>query len=354
MFGEVEQMTTSDGKQRLKVLIVGAGRMGMRHCIGVLALNEVALVIVTDLRSEAIEAARTQFSNKGDLRVEFILWDELIDRSCEVDLVILATTPSERVETCKALEKFSPRFFLIEKPLGQSLEQVEALCRYFGERKQVTAFVNLNTRLYPSYQKLKKDLEVLPQFKGPLSISINTGTVGIGANGIHYVDLLKFLTGAVSISVLNASINEDEIPSGRGGSFSDFGGYAILDYLDTNEKLLARAYLVLNSHSTAIGPWEILGCNGRVSIDELEQTRRNKLRKTESTLPVQRYAADYLQMETEEFRMPLLQELTEVWLKAMINGDNILPTVEESYKVHKVLFEWLGKAKNYQTVFPIA
>ncbi len=207
--------------------------------------------------------------------------------------------------------------------------------------------------MYKGYQNLKNDLQNLPQLKGPLTISINTGTVGIGANGIHYIDLINYLTDAAAIKVVTASIDDTIIPSGRGADFADFGGYAFLDYLNSNKQVLARVHFMLGSQSTVLGPWEFVGTNGRVLVDEFEQTRFNKYRKADSELPVQRYAGDYLPMETEKFEVPFLNDLTEEWLSQLLNGRFILPEIKETLTVHNALFEWLNHSKSFKNEFPI-
>lgn len=338
----------------MKVLVLGAGRMGLRHCLGVLRVNDIKELILVDVNSDALSNAKIQLSGKENgIHISYFLLDELFKLENTVDVIIIAATAGDRIKTCEKLLKFNPKYFLVEKPLGQSAEQVEELVSFFHKQKNLKAFVNLNTRLYHAYQKLKNDLHSLSQFKGSLTISINTGTVGIGANGIHYIDLIKYLTDAKQIKIVSASIDDNTIPSGRGPQFSDFGGFAVLDYLDNDGDKLARVHLILGSNSTALGPWEIVGQHGRILIDEFEQTRFNKYRKTDSELPIQRYAGDYLPIETENFEIPFLNDLTESWLRNLIQGKEILPTMEETLVVHNTMFEWLGHSSKFKKEFPI-
>ena len=338
----------------MKVLVIGAGRMGLRHCLGVLKVTTIDTLVVVDVNQNALENAKSQLEDKkNETIIEYCILEDFLKLNTTIDIVIIAATASSRIEICKKLLRFNPKYFLIEKPLGQSVNQVEQLIHFFNEHTNVKVFVNLNTRLYSGYQKLKKDLQSLTQLKGQLTISINTGTVGIGANGIHYIDLIKYLTDASAIKVVTAFIDDTVIPSGRGSNFADFGGYAVLDYLNSNAQLLARAHLILGSQSTVLGPWEIVGPNGRVLIDEFEQTRFNKYRKADSELPVQRYAGDYLPMETEKFEVPFLNDLTEEWLRQLIKGNFILPQIGETIEVHKAMFEWLNKGNSYKDEFPI-
>jgi predicted dehydrogenase len=217
----------------MKALVLGAGRMGIRHCLGVLKVNDVQKLFIVDINEGALANAKEQLEGKrGEVQIVYYLWEDFIKTKENIDVAIIASTAGNRVETCKTLSDFNIKYFLIEKPLGQSIKQVEELINYFDKQSNSKAFVNLNTRLYTGYKKLKHDLQNLTQFAGPLTISINTGTVGISANGIHYIDLIKYLTDANSIEITSAEIDENVIPSGRGAAFADFGGYAVLDFIN--------------------------------------------------------------------------------------------------------------------------
>ena len=338
----------------MKVLVLGAGRMGIRHCLGVLGVREVTELLIADINASALSNAEEQLKGKGEnTKVSYHIWEELKKNSPSIDIAIIAATAGNRINTCKEVIAMGAKHILVEKPLGQSMKQVTELSDFFDSQKEISAYVNLNMRLYSSYQKLKKDLQTFPQLKGKLSFSINTGTIGIGANGIHYIDLIKYLSDAVEIKIKYASIDETLIPSGRGPSFGDFGGTAIMEYLSSEQIILATAHLTFSSSSTVLGPWEITGPNGRIHIDEFEQVRRNKLRKADSTLPVQRYAGDYLPIEEEHFEVPFLNQLTEEWLRELIKGRSILPKLKESLVVHRAMFEWLEKSSTHKSEFPI-
>ena len=120
--------------------------------------------------------------------------------------MIISATASGRLESCQTARNFSPKSILIEKPLGQSLNQVKELVSFF---KDFTGkvFVNLNTRMYPFIKSLKSDLKNFSQFKGPVNISFTGGSLGIGANGIHYLDLLYFLYDAYDAKIVLLGVN---------------------------------------------------------------------------------------------------------------------------------------------------
>lgn len=338
----------------MNVLILGAGRMGIRHCLGVMTIPQVENVFVVDINQESLNNAKEQLRTKEQAgKFSFYLWDEFFKKENNAEVVIIAATAGSRADVCKKILDLKPKHILIEKPLGQSLTQVKELVQFFESDKSTKVYVNLNTRLYPAYNKLKNDLNSLVQFRGNKTISINTGTIGIGANGIHYIDLVKYLLDADKLELFAGEIDETIIPSGRGPQFGDFGGWAVVNYKNKNNELLGRAHFILGSQSSVLGPWEIVGTHGRILIDEFEQTRYNKFRKPDSELPVQRYAGDYTPISSEEFLIPYLNDLTHLWLSELLKGNSVLPELKESLEVHELMFEWLSLSKTHKDIFPI-
>lgn len=336
----------------MKVLIIGSGRMGLRHATGVASINQVSSVCLSDISENAINNAKEQLKNDVNKhKYSFKLISGLEQEMPEFEIGILASTASNRLSSVDLVCKLKIKHLLVEKPLGQSIKEVKSLLSYF-ESKNVNACVNLNMRLYDCFIQLKEELQNLPQHNGDKVITINTGSVGIGANGIHYIDLLFFLLNANRAELIAAEIEDQLIPSGRGVQFGDFGGWATIKfYRDNNYK--GRAHLSFSASSTVFGGWEIVTPNGRIQIDEMEQRMVEKLRKQESILPVQRYGADYLPEVQTKIESPFLGDLTRKWVEGLIEGKQLLPSLNSSLKVHELLFNWLAHSKKFSEVFPI-
>ena len=336
----------------MNLIIIGAGRMGIRHAQGALLVNSVKKVTVLDIFPAALENAAT-ILNKEDPngKLSFQLFEEFVADNTEYDVAIIASTADSRTQLLKLLAKKNCKTILAEKPLGQSMEEV----REFAETVDqlgISCSINLNMRLYPGFRQLQKDLQELPQLKGPVSITINTGTIGIGANGIHYLDLLFFLLEADKAEIAAAEIDTATIPSGRGPQFLDFGGWAVVKFyqkgIDKGKALISMA-----SDSTAMGGWELVAPHGRIFINEIDQKRLTALRKADSQMPIQRYAADYLPTAESVFEGSPLSELTAQWLEGLAQHKNLLPSVQESMKVHHLLFDWLSFSKTHSKKYPI-
>jgi predicted dehydrogenase len=335
----------------MNILVVGAGRMGMRHLLGVLSVEKVKEVGLWDLSLDALSKAKESLAgNVHQAKIQFIENIESVNKKYSV--VIIATPAQDRLRVCSMTLKFKPDYLLIEKPLGQSLNEVIDLNNLLKSNK-VNAFVNLNMRLYDFVNELKSDLNKKPQLKGPININFSGGSLGIGANGIHYLDLLFYLYGAESAELVAGGIEDTIIPSGRGPNYGDFGGWACINFFDTSKNYLGRSLLQLSSTSTVFGGWDIIGSHGRIRLNELESERVDIFRKEESQLPINRYAGDYLPREVKEIISPALSDITKKWIHALMDGKQLLPSIDDSIKVHKLLFDWLALSRQFQDRFPI-
>jgi predicted dehydrogenase len=305
---------------------------------------------MSDISSEALEKAKGELEGRWNGKtVDFVPSTSLTGT---FDVVIMATTATDRLESCRNMLAFSPARLLVEKPLGQSYEEVESVSRLLSSHPGVKACVNLNTRMYPFIADLKRDLSSMPQFEGCKYINYSGGTLGIGANGIHYLDLIFHLLDADEAEFKHGEVDDNMIPSGRGPAFGDFGGWASIHF-SRGGRLVGKSLIMLSSTSTVFGGWEFIGTHGRIRINELEGTRTDILRRPDSVLPINRYAGDYMEPVTRAIQSPALSDLTCRWLDGIAGGHDLLPGLHESLTVHKVMFDWLSASRTHKGSFPI-
>lgn len=336
----------------MKVIVIGAGRMGIRHAQGLLQVPAIAELVLVDIKEEALANAKNTLNSQTTKTLSFITLENFIGTPIQADIVIDASTAQNRIERLEHILKTNCKYILIEKPLGQSLEEVEEVI-HFSKNQKTPIFVNLNMRMYEMFRKIQQDLQQMPQLKGFANISVNTGTLGIGANGIHYLDLCMFLLDANKTELIAGEIEETVIPSGRGADFGDFGGWATIKFF-RDDIYKGRLQISMSSESTVFGSWEIVAPHGRIQFNEVEGKLNYQLRKVDSQMPINRYFADYQPLETENFESPFLGDLTKLWVETLIkDGKSLLPLLEESYETHKLMFEWLSLSKTHQKLFPI-
>lgn len=324
--------------------------MGVRHALGALKCVNLEHLTVSDISCDALDRAKRDLAGDSEGKpIDYVSADSL---SGPYDVVILAATAMNRLESCRNALRFDPSHLLVEKPLGQSYQEAESLCRLLASRPALRASVNLNMRMYPFIKVLKADLSSLPQFTGYKHLNYNGGSLGIGANGIHYIDLLFHLLEADDAEFRCGEVDDSVIPSGRGPQFGDFGGWACLHFYRRGEPV-GKSLLMLTSTSTVFGGWEVIGTHGRIRINELEGERTDILRRPDSVLPLNRYAAEYMEPVTSRIESPSLSDLTRQWLEGVAEGRSMLPEPYESLKAHKVMFDWLEAGRSGQDKFPI-
>ena len=321
--------------------------MGIRHAQGIMNNDKVTEILVTDINSSSLENAKSILNNS---KISYCLNNDVVFK--QYDACIIASTANDRIGQLSFVSEFSAANILIEKPLGQSLQEVVELEEYITTNN-LPCSVNLNMRLYDSFNELKNNLNKKPQLIGKKIVTINTGTLGIGANGIHYLDLLYYLLNADRAEIVAAKIEEQLVPSGRGPLFGDFGGWAVINFY-TDDTEVGTALISISNFSTAFGSWEILAPNGRVWFNEVEQKCVYSLRKEDSQLPVSRYYGDYLPNIEEKFEAPFLGDLTNKWINnILLTGKSNLPNISQSLSVHHLMFDWLSNSKTHSKTFPI-
>lgn len=335
----------------MKVIVIGAGRMGVRHIQGILTVENVEKVSIVDIYETALENAKSNLKdNDAFEKCDFILTDE-IDNQETYDVGIIASTANNRAELFDKLVGLGCKDIMVEKPLGQSYQEVLDFSEKVS-KSGVNCCVNLNMRMYDDFVQLRKDFATVPQLKGFKTISMNAGTIGIGANGIHYLDLLFFLLDADDTNIKAGFIDDVMIESPRGEEFGDFGGWVVIDYLK-QEELVGTAFISISSRSTVFGSWEFVAPHGRIHVNEVEQKRSNVYRKEDSNLPMYRYFGDYNAPVEVKINSPFLGDLTAKWIIGLQNGEQLLPSLSESCKVHKLMFDWLNYSASHQDTFPI-
>lgn len=335
----------------MKVLIIGAGRMGLRHAVGLASMSEITNISIVDISTDALLNAKRQFENSEYFN-KYSFHDISFLNSCtNYGVCIIATTASNRRDICEKIVLLGIANVLIEKPLGQSLEEVLDLINLFKDTKS-KAYVNLNMRINPNFVQLKHDLISKQQLHGYKIITINTGAIGIGANGIHYLDFLNNLLDADHSTIVNCSIQNEPISSARGELYRDFGGWCMLDYFKKEEKV-GTAFLSINALSSVFGGIDIVAPHGRIFINESSGKRFDFLRDPTSTLPTSRYHADYFEPLICDLFNSALSDLTREWMESILNSKSCLPSVEESLHAHALMFEWLSNSKETFNKFPI-
>lgn len=234
-------------------IVVGLGRMGCRH---VQALQKIGC--------PRILGFDPYLKSKTDAVPEGV---EIMDALTSVDgaapeLAVIASTGPSHLENLRALLEAHPiRFVLCEKPLAGSVEDGESMRQLCAE-KNVRMAVNFIRRYTPAYQDLA-GFGRAGELMGPfVSMAVTCGAGGMACNGIHYIDLGRYLFASEAVSV-TAFYRDLKLPVTRGSQFEDPGLYAVVNFADGQ-----RMFLDFSDDFGLAQHVEVCAEQGRVLIDE--------------------------------------------------------------------------------------
>ncbi|WP_413613342.1 hypothetical protein [Bdellovibrio sp. HCB-110] len=317
----------------MKVFISSLGVMGRRHFSG--ALLAAAEIIAFDPSDASIEKARETLHKPEfkDAKVEFV---KSLPVGKEYDVAIFSETADYRKDNfLNFLETNKVKRVLLEKPIVRSEKD---LAEIFSRCKEliasgVTVNVNFPRRSWPFYQALKNELKN-EKF---IEMTLNGGAVGLGCNGIHYLDTFSFLTSesAEPLKILFSQVTDVLVGSGRGERFKDYGGKFLV------AKGSNSFFLTINPESTATPILTIKGNNKTLWIDENNYTYRKWTKEAGFEKPNYLYGQDYKITSEGSVEYRDLISLTKGWLQ----GEISLPTLAEAQESHLALFELLKSAK---------
>ena len=312
----------------MKVLVVGAGRMGLRHLRGLAEVTDD--VHVVDPREEARRAAGAQASYAT-------LEDAL--RETRYDAAVLAETADGRLERLRALLATGVRSILVEKPVEQSRERVRAALAA-ATAPGADVRVNHFLRTLPLF-------EGLLALGGPFLASVVGGAYGLACNGIHWIDLVRHLSGDGGGRLSFGELDDTPIASGRGKRFRDYGGDAVFGFEDGSR-------LFLSSGPTSSAPMQVTIVQPAAATVLFPHDGAAVAYRRDATVdkPPFLYGADYERSEMPALGADDLTRSTERWARAVAAGEPPPhPSLESSARSHELLFDLLELSGDHE--FPI-
>jgi predicted dehydrogenase len=115
----------------MRLLIVGSGRMGIRHLVGALDSIMINSIDMFDINQTALDNAKKQI--EGNVRnniVNYIKDDSICKLDNHCDIAIVSSTANKREEILEKVISLGAKHVLVEKPLGQSLDEVMNLFNF--------------------------------------------------------------------------------------------------------------------------------------------------------------------------------------------------------------------------------
>ena len=128
------------------ILIIGIGNIGLRYYEGIVKTNKKFKLFIYD------KNRKKYFKNKK----KFVYFLKNINDTFKIKnffLTVIATTADERGSLLKKL-RINSRFWILEKPLGSSLKQINLIEKKFKSSKN--AYLNMPRENWYIYKKIKK------------------------------------------------------------------------------------------------------------------------------------------------------------------------------------------------------
>lgn len=296
------------------------GMMGRRHLKGLARAGFT--VFASDLNPDAYAAARSELTQSG-LSTDCLKTDQ--EMPAAVDIAIFSETTTARIENFKCLlSRASVSRVLLEKPITANPDEHEiflslANANGIAERTHV----NFIRRTWPHVQYLANMCSQERQF----AMTLNGGAIGLGCNGIHYLDTFLCLAGDEMPDLHWADLSSEKVQSGRGKQFEDFGADFALS--SSRGRLLAS----LEAGSSAGVMMTVRGEHFIAQVDYADLQWKVARRKPDSALPNYRYGADYEVVEQGRLEIPAMDAVTEAWSLDKLQ----LPTLEQALMTHRLL-----------------
>jgi len=296
------------------------GMMGRRHLKGLARAGFT--VFAYDPDPAAYATARAELAQAG-LPADCLCSDAVLPESLDV-AVFSETTTARLGNFRRLLSRTRVGRVLLEKPISADPDEYATfldVAREHGvaERTQV----NFIRRTWPHVRRLADLCAGERQF----AVTLNGGAVGLGCNGIHYLDTFLCLAGDEIPAVRWAALSTEPVKSGRGSQFEDFGGDFVL------EGSRGRLFASLSAGSSANVVMTVRGSHFMALVDFGDMQWKLSCRKGDSALPLYRYGADYELVEQGRLVLPAMDSLTEDWSLGRIQ----LPTLERGLAAHHLL-----------------
>lgn len=208
--------------------------MGKRH-LEKLILNFTSVLVVDPRAQELAEEFRLFKNDHFDDQVSFVEDMSQISISDRKTSALISNWAPDHVDTVFSLMGKGVRRFAVEKPLADSLGDIERLELLVKENK-IDFVMNMPWRrssLFPRLQEYAR----LSELGRPKRVIAQLGAAGFSEIGIHVLDFSGLFLDSEPQKVTSTLFDSKINP--RNSNLSYFGGTAVYDYDDMNQLVIS-------------------------------------------------------------------------------------------------------------------
>lgn len=321
-----------------KAVVIGCGRMGDRHVQSLVGLA-IEVVGLYDVNEENAKAVASK-NNLDPMVVKESV--SSIFAMKDIDLCVIATTAPSHKELCISAMNAGIKKILCEKPLARSILECQQIAEA-AEQYGAHVAVNHQMRYLPQYT-IPKALLTSEKFGGISSINATTGNFGMAMNGLHYIEMMRFMLDEMPTKV-TAWFDEVDLPNPRGAEFKDRSGCIRIEsahgkrfYLDASAD---------NGHGLIM---VYVAKHGQIAVDELAGQIYASYRKPEEReLPTTRYGQPHL-IDSQKIPAIDVVSSTQEVVKALLNGSGYPSIQDATYAIKVLAAAYVSNENNNESV----
>ena len=292
------------------VSIIGCGGVGSRHLQAVTNTNKNFKIECVDINPQSILLSKQRLKEIQNKRhVNF--YNSIDKLSDTINICIIATKADIRKDIIiELLNKKQVKYLIIEKVAFQKDSDFKEVIDLLKKHK-IKCWVNCHLRAEPLYQKLTSKLNLITKtdmcYIYPKAFNLATCL-------IHIVDLFCYITNNTEYK-LDLSKLEKKIYNSRHEGCIELKGII---------KIINK-----QGHS-------LIACEGTNDVPHFHIVNKNHVYNVSE--------------QGKEFKWQ--SELSHLYIEDIIKNESCcqLPTLEESYKIHKIMLQSLAKHLNLKKV----
>lgn len=304
-----------------KVIVIGTGNIGKRH-IQALYKSELDFKIIAYdfIKDSLLSVNQFCISNNLDLgRISLIEDIDLLTEQIDsTSVVIIATTASGRVELLEPVLNRLPAAVIIEKPVVQSESDylsIQALAAKLG----VPIYVNFIAHAQHFYREIYENVKDSKDY----TFYTNMPNWGMSTVGIHQFELYFWLFGVKEYDVVFSEVSS--VYEQKRPGFFDLAGT-----------------IGLSDKKGNIAVFRNQAVNSVASIQIVTENYLYTIHETQNTLI--KIGPDK-KVEIKDLNVRFVSTYIHEVVDLIFNGkynEVYLPTIEQSYLAHKVLFDYVS------------
>ena len=296
----------------IKILVFGFGGIGSRHVQSLVKLKNIEISIVERSDKNYKTNLKSLGLSKSQL-CKLKYYESITELPLNTyDIVIHATNADVRLRTIKELiSGIKFEHIIIEKICFQNEEQFSEACDLL-DRFKIKSYVHLPMRYYPSTNFL---LEYNFEIENIKHIIVQGANLGILCNAIHYLDFLGFSENLTTKTTVFETNEARLVESKRGRKFYEAVGKIRINF---NNSSIEFIDLPEKEFTINLGPSIIIDNDG------IYQNKKNIY---------------------PEFRK-FTSELTQIIVQDILDGKCKLPSLNQTFKNHKLIFDIYRKLKD--------